>query len=300
MARSFRTQLAVGLTASLLLGGLTPSTRVEAADGTVWALRGASSTIYLAGSVHLLRADDAELPPALLSAYADAEALVMEVDMDDLDPMAAARFTQQYALFTGDAGLRTTLGEVLWTRASAAGDRLGIPLQALDRLEPWAVALLLSVTELTQTGLDPQFGVEEQLKRRAGRDGKPITGLETIEYQLGLFDALDMAAQARFLDLSLRAAADVQSELATLTRAWREGRVAELERVLLQEYATFPELYEALIYRRNRAWIPRLRALTEGSVDTLVVVGAMHLIGERGVIALLRGAGLDPQPLRLH
>jgi len=115
-----------------------------------------------------------------------------------------------------------------------------------------------------------------------------------------LFDALDMAAQARFLDLSLRAAADVQSELATLTRAWREGRVAELERVLLQEYATFPELYEALIYRRNRAWIPRLRALTEGSVDTLVVVGAMHLIGERGVIALLRGAGLDPQPLRLH
>ena len=284
-----------GLLAALLVGGLA-----RADDGPVWVLHGKHNTVYLAGSVHLLKPTDAALPPALLQAYAAAEQLVMELDLDDLDPAAAATFTQQNAIYPDGSGLRQAVGEEIWGRAKAASDRLGVPLEALDRLEPWAVALLLSVTELTQRGLDPSFGVEEQLKQKAQRDHKPITGLETIEFQLGLFDGLSQSEQARFLDLSIRDAETTASAMDALTLAWRAGNSADLQRVLLSEYAAFPELYEALVYRRNRAWLPRVRALLEQRDDVLVVVGAMHLVGERGVVALLRQDGLAPQSLKVH
>jgi uncharacterized protein YbaP (TraB family) len=316
VARTLRRTLAAGCGA-LLLGGLSVAGGPAAAaspapesgtapgatsgDGLAWRLRGAGGgTVYLVGSMHLLREGDAALPATFDRAYAEAERLVMEIDVDDLDPAAAAAFTSTHAAFAAGDGLRAALGERRWRRARAGFERLGVEIETLDGLEPWAVALLYSVSSMTDLGFDPELGVEEQLKARAVADRKPIEGLETVEYQLGLFDALSLADQARLLDLALDDAAGSARELDALTRAWREGDARALSRLLLREYRRFPSLYEPLVYGRNRNWIPRIEQLLAGSDDALVVVGALHLVGEQGLVALLRARGLAFEPYRLH
>jgi hypothetical protein len=269
-----------------------------AGDGLVWAVRGERGTLYVAGSVHLLRPDGAPLPEPFERAYLDAESLVMEIDLDDLDPFAGARFTATHGVYGADRSLSATLGPQRWSALAALASRLGLAPQMLERFEPWAVALLLSVTQMQQAGLSVDAGVEQQLAARAAADGKPITGLETIEQQLGLFDSLPDAEQQRFLDMTLADAATLVEQIDAIDSAWREGRLQELETLLKREYARFPELFDALVDDRNRAWIPTLRRLLDGDEDVLVVVGALHLVGDGGVIALLRDAGLEPVRLQ--
>ncbi len=250
--------------------------------------------------MHMLRAGDAHLPPGFDRAYDEAERLVMEIDVDDLDPSAAASFTASHATYPAGTGLREALGEPRWQRARAQFESVGLALETLDRLEPWAAALVYSMAGMARLGFVPSLGVEEQLKSRAATDGKDIAGLETLEFQLGLFDALSAADQARLLELTLDDAAGSTREIDRLTGAWRTGDEAALSSLLLREYRRFPSLYEALVYRRNRSWVPQVETLLQRDGDTLVVVGALHLVGERGLIALLRERGLRPEPLLLH
>ncbi len=250
--------------------------------------------------MHLLRADDANLPPAFDFAYRESEHLLMEIDLDDLNPGAAAVFTATHATYPPGSGLRQALGERRWQRARVEFERVGLQLETLDRLEPWAAALMYSVVGLSQLGFEPGLGVEEQLKARAMADRKPIEGLESLEYQLGLFDALSADDQARLLELTLEDSAGNGRDIDRIGTAWREGDAATLAKLLLREYRRFPTLYEALVDRRNQNWVPQIEALLKREDDCLVVVGAMHLVGERSLVTLLRARGLNVEPLRLH
>ncbi len=262
-------------------------------DAVVWVLRGTRGTVHIVGSVHLLDAAQSPLPATVLAAYDAAQRIVMEIDLDDLDAGAATQFTARYGMIATDApDLPAQLGPRDWQRLLQACAHVSVPCESLNRLEPWALALLLSVSALTQQGLDPQLGVEEQIKSRAQRDGKGITGLETLEYQLGLFDSLTPRDQRLLLQ---QAVADINSgelEFDPLTSAWRRGDLRKLERLLLREYRRSPGLYDALVYRRNRNWVPQVRALLDADGDTLLLVGTLHLVGPRGLIALLQAEGL--------
>ena len=289
-----RRLVTAGLLAGSLLAG-TAAARSPADPGLVWELRGERNTIYLAGSMHLLRPDAAELPAPVQRAYRDSTQLVMEIDLDDLDPQAGAAFTATHGTYAPGSSLRGALGEARWGRVVEEGTKLGLPSAVLDRLEPWVVALVLSVAQMNAAGLDINAGVEQQLQTRAQTDGKPIEGLETMDFQLSIFDNLPAEEQARFLDLTLAEGEQMTGQLDALSAAWREGRAQELEALLLGEYAKFPELYEALVYQRNRNWIPKIRALGERDGNVLVVVGALHLVGDQGVIAMLEQAGFEPR-----
>lgn len=296
--RLTRSPLAALLLAAATLCGLPLAFADGGGDGLVWALRGERNTVYIAGSVHLLRPDVAPLPAPLEQAYLEAEALLMEIDLDDLDPSAGARFTASNAIYGADRTLRDAIGDDAWNRTATLAGQLGLPLSLLERLEPWAVALTLSVTQLQQAGLSIDAGVEQQLAKRAVADGKPITGLETLEQQLQLFDGMEEAAQRRFLELTISEADSIVSELDSLDAAWRAGREQELAQLLTDEYARFPELYELVVDRRNAAWIAPIRQLLQQQGDVLVVVGALHVVGEGSVIERLRRVGLDPQRIR--
>src|SRR5690606_186492 len=155
----------------------------------------------LAGSIHLLKKGDSGLPSAFDSAYEDAEALVMEVDLDDLDPNEAQSWMLQNARFGPDKTLREAIGEERYKRLEAEVTKLGLPIAGIEQFEPWMIALTLVQLEYMKLGFDPEQGVEKQLERRARQDGKEITGLETLPEQLGLLDGLPYETQAKFLDL---------------------------------------------------------------------------------------------------
>ncbi len=275
---------------SLLLAALL-SSQLARADSAVWSLQGEHNTVYIAGSVHALPADDADLPSTIERAYADAEALVMELDMDDLDPAEAATFMLQRGTLPADQSLASVLSAAQYAAAAQAAEQLGLPPAILDRLEPWVVTLVLTQAALAQSGYDPMLGVDQQLAAKAQADGKQITGLETLSEQLSLFDDQDYQAQAKFLALSSDDIGAMKSELATLLDGWRNGKLDALEAELQREFAGAPELYRALLSQRNANWVPKILALRQGTDDYLVLVGALHLVGQDGLIALLEQRG---------
>lgn len=270
------------------------------AAGSVWVLRGPRNSVFLAGSIHLLPASAPALPPAIERAYAEAESLVMELSPDDSDAARIGAVMLDKGRFPAQSGLAAAVGAARWERLQPWLSRNGLPPAMIEGFEPWALALLLTSAEFARLGLEPDSGVEAQLRARAQREGKPVAGLETPEYQLGLFDALPPGAQLQLLDGTLDDLADADADFSRLLAAWRNGDDRELEALLAEAYAGMPQLYESLVHRRNADWVPRVRALLEGSDDVLVVVGALHLVGERGLVALLAREGLRVERVTLH
>jgi uncharacterized protein YbaP (TraB family) len=259
----------------------------------LWSVRGQHNTVYLFGSIHLLRPGDVGLPRAAEHAYADAEQLVMEIDMDDpaiADPTAMARQMQRSAQLPDGQSLRTVLGDDYASIASRAREA-GLDLAALDGFAPWFVATILLQLEMTRRGFVAEHGIEQQLTERAVADGKPILGLETPAQQFAVLAGLSLAEQKRFLLMTLEESAHADARLEHLLVAWRTGDTATLADVLSEEFDAFPELYRPLTEDRNRAWVGQLAELLDDRDDYLVVVGALHLVGRNSVVEMLQQRG---------
>jgi uncharacterized protein YbaP (TraB family) len=275
-----------------LLGSVTAH-----AGSPVWTIHGDHNTVYLAGSVHLLKADDSSLPPAFAHAYKGSKAIVMELAIDKVDPMETASWMLENGMLKEGTTLRGTIGDDRYSRVSMEAERLGVPMEAADMLQPWALGLQLIELQYVQLGFDPQRGVEQQLQHMAQADGKPISGLETMDEQLGVLQGMSYPDQARFLDMIVTEMRDVESETQSVVTAWRTGDSAKLASLLSDEYKTFPNLYRLLVTERNKRWVPQIEKLLHGSQDAFVVVGALHLVGDGGLLELLRHDGYKPETL---
>jgi uncharacterized protein len=283
------------LLALCLLGSL--SIRLACAASPVWAVRGPHNTLYLAGSVHLLPAQDAALPAAFDRAYAASARLVMELDLGKLDPLEASQWMLAHGTLPPNTTLRAIVGEPLYKRVSAAASELGLAAEVLDNQAPWVVGIELADLQFVRLGLDPEKGVEEQLVARAQADGKPTAGLETLEEELGGLARLSREDQVRLLDQSLSDLDDSPQEIREVVSAWRAGDAAKLAALLSSEYREFPALYKELVTARNHRWLPQIEALLKEGGNSLVVVGSLHLVGDGGLLELLRKDGYTPQQL---
>jgi len=259
----------------------------------LWSVRGEHNTVYLLGSIHVLRPGDGALPRAAFEAYEEAERLVMEIDLDDpavTDPTALLGTMQRAALLPEGESLRRVMGDDYAAIAGRVRES-GLDLAVFDRFAPWFVATMLLQLELAQRGFQPELGIEQQLADRAVRDGKPIEGLETAEQQFAVLAGLPLPEQKRFLLMTLADTERLDEEIEDLLAAWRSGDTDALEDMLSAAYDEFPELYRPLTEDRNRAWVERLEELLEDRDDYLVVVGALHLVGRHSVVDLLRQRG---------
>ena len=261
------------------------------AASPVWAVRGVHNTVYLAGSVHLLPAADAALPRGLEQAYGAATRVVMELDLSKLDPSEAAAWMSTHGALAPQATLRGVLGEPRYLRVSVAAGELGLPLPLLEHQAPWVIGIELADFQYLHLGYDPEHGVEQQLLHRAQGDGKALAGLETLDEELGELERLPATQQLKLLDQTLDELKDTEGEMREVLGAWRRGDAAALAALLGREYASFPALYRALVTTRNERWLPQIERLLGSDGDVLVVVGALHLVGDGGLLERLRRDG---------
>jgi hypothetical protein len=281
----------------LALGVLGSLTALAHAASPVWAIHGDHNTVYLAGSVHLLKAGESTLPAAFDRAYAGSQTLVMELDLGKVDPMQAAAWMAQHGVLPEGTDLKKAIGEARYQRVSTEAGRLGVPLEMLSQFAPWVLGLQLMELQYAKAGFDSEQGVEQQLEHRAQADGKPTSGLETLEEQLGYFETLTPEQQAKFLDLVLNDLNEVDSDTQEVIRAWRNGDAAKLAALLSDEYRQFPALYQMLVTNRNKRWEPQLQQLLHQKDNCFVVVGALHLVGDGGLLQLLRKDGFKIEQL---
>ena len=265
--------------------------------GLVYQVEGPNGRFYLAGSMHLLHAERASLPAPLERAYRNSASIVMEIDTDDGDAQDAGARLLEAAQLAPDTSLQALLGEARWNTVRSALAEAGFDAERASRFEPWGLALLLTQAGFARQGYTSAAGVEQQLTERARRDGKPISGLETAAMQIALLDGLDMNVQRQMLDLTLEEVQEMPQMLDELDDAWRAGDLQRLEALLLEGYRQMPELYTALLVERNRRWVSQIRAWPTTSPPRLVLVGALHVVGEQGLPALLQRAGYTVQRL---
>jgi uncharacterized protein YbaP (TraB family) len=257
----------------------------------LWQVDGDTNNVYLLGSVHLLRESDYPLSSAIYAAYDDAETLIMELDMDDLDPSRLQSLVTELGSIGDGGSLAELMGKSLYAEAEALAARANIPLNMLASVEPWLAAITVEQLMLQRIGFNPAFGVEAHFVGKAGRDGKAILGLEDIAEQLGFLDALSMSAQRDLLMQTLSEAVDIEPVMDGLVDAWRRGDTDYLEANMLEDMRAYPELYDAIVVDRNQRWTVRIGELLDDDEDYLVIVGTLHLVGDESVPALLEARG---------
>jgi uncharacterized protein len=285
-----------GLAGLLLLASATGVAQGRG-ESAVWSIKGKTNTVYLAGSVHALPREHADFSPQLERAYAAAKVIVMEVDLDDLDPLVAVQYVTSNGTLPANQSLESVVGTQRYATVAKLAASLDLPELVIARLEPWAAAMVLTQFALVKSGFDPQLGIDMQLTERAKADGKRIDGLETVIDQLSIFDSRSLEEQAKFLVDSANDVPEMHEDLDRLVRAWRSGDMRGLEQEFIKERAQAPALYDELLGKRNRKWLPQIEALLDDGQDYLVVVGTLHFVGRDGLLELLTRAGHKPVAL---
>ncbi len=258
-----------------------------------WEVKGRSNTLYLVGSVHMLKPADSVLPPEMLQAYERSKTLVMELDLNDAAGDELLGSGLELAMLPEGQTLKEVLGPALYADLATHAEALGLEAETMDRFQPWFAALVLEQTALGKSGFDAGAGVDEQFAQRAQADGKPIVALESVAEQLGFFAHLSDEQQRQYLRATLKDLDTEASDAAVMVDAWQRGDSAELERLMRKESADNPELFRMLTTDRNRRWLPKLVAMLGEDQDYLVVVGALHLVGNDGLVALLKKQGFQ-------
>jgi hypothetical protein len=179
----------------------------------------------------------------------------------------------------------------------AAAAAIDIPLDMLDKTEPWYAAMMIEVMMLSRIGFDPTKGVEMYLLEKAIADGKPVEGFETLAEQIGFLDGLSLAAQREMLLTALVEGAELGELMEEMIRAWRHGDIDYLESSLLESFAGHRELNKVLVTDRNQRWARHINTLLTDNDDYLIIVGALHLVGHDGVPNLLAREGFNIQQL---
>ena len=279
------------LTALLVVAGTLGHATPAAALDFLWKVTGKTGTVYLVGSVHMLTKDFYPLSQTLEDSFKESDLLVEETDLAEL----LAPQSQLLMLSRGMLPSGQSLDKVITPETFAAVTRraaaLGLPIEPLKRFKPWSLALMLTQMEWQKAGFDAELGLDRHFYDRARLDNKRVQGLETAEFQIAQLDGIPMDLQERML---AEAVDDVDSEMAnisTLARAWKNGDAPTVERIVLEDMKKEPAIYERLLVARNRNWLPQLEALFNRSGRAFVVVGAAHLVGPDGLIAMLRARG---------
>jgi uncharacterized protein len=279
--------LAIGVLAIAMLAALA------AAPGPsfVWKAVGKGNTVYLAGSIHMLTADAYPLNPVFERAFTDSDLLVEEVDLAEMMGPEVQMQTLMRGMLPSGQTLEKVLAPATLALLNKAAADVGAPLEALQRLKPWMIALTLEGLELHNAGFDPELGLDMHFYNLAKKAGRTVQGLETVEYQISRFDDMTFEQQDRLLAESLKEMSTEKASVHKLTDAWKAGDAAAVERIVLADLKTDPFLYQRLLVERNKNWLPKIEALFARKGRALVLVGAAHLVGSDGLVAMLKAKG---------
>ena len=269
----------------------------QPARNFIWKVSGPTGALYLVGSVHLLTKDYYPLSPALDAAFKDSDLLVEEAHLGELEAPASQFKLLTRGLLPGDQSLDAVLSPATYALVTRRVAALGMPIEPLKRFKPWMLALTLVELEWRKAGFDASLGLDRHFYDRAKVAGKIVQGLETVDYQLSLFDQMTKDEQDRMLVESLNDLDREQASVLSLTNAWKAGDAAVVERIVLDGVKDDPAMYERLLVNRNREWLPKLDALLTRNGRAFVVVGAAHLVGPDGLLAMFMAKGYKVEQL---
>lgn len=258
----------------------------------MWKVESQGAGVYILGSVHFLKSGNYPLNPKIETAYEQSDTLVVEADITD-DKKMDAQWIAEKALYGEKDSLKNHVSEETYEFIRREADRLGLPLEMINRQKPWMLALTLSSLEIMKLAYDPRLGIDWYFLSKAAR-AKKVLELEGLEYQINLLSGLSPEEQELFLLLTLKDLKNAGEQVDALITAWATGDTQKVEEILMkrlkEDQRVYP-FYEKFLYRRNQDMVSKIESYLKTGGTYFVVIGAAHLIGEKGIIQILKAKG---------
>ncbi len=268
------------------------STTAVYAESSVWKLDTDKGSFYLAGSCHVLRKSDYPLPEEYESAYAAADQVIFETDMEALRSPEIQLLLMSKGMYTGGDTLEKKLSKKAYESLVKFCNDRGMSLDFFQNFKPWMVAMTLLVLELGKNGITAEDGLDTYYSNKAKQDGKQTGGLEDVYKHAELLSSLGEEFDETIIKSFIQEVGRLQVIMDDLIKSWRAGDEAGLVEYISDNMRKeSPKLYKKIITDRNRDWIPHLETLIASGKRTLVIVGVGHLVGKESVINLLKSRG---------
>ena len=284
------------LVAGLLLFVSTPASVLAQAEGEqehmLWTISKDGETAgYLVGSVHYMKPDVYPLPSSYEEAFQASDVLAFKINRDSAQAKAQG-LIRQLGMYPGSKRLESELADSTYALLRARADTLGLNLNRLQRMEPWVLSLIVPTTQMRKAGYSEKSGIDTHFFEKAKQAGKKRVAFETAAEQLRFFDQFPPDRQAAYLHYSLLEADRTVQMIDETSAAWQRGDADEIKALVQDEMKTdFPGLYQTLIVERNQNWMSSINDLLASEKRPMIVVGAGHVVGEDGLVAMLREEG---------
>ena len=258
----------------------------------LWRVQSKRNTVYVLGSIHLLKKDIYPLSRTIEGAFEKSDFLAVEANVNDISRLDIGKLMES-AFYPVSDSLEKHVSGKTFSLIKEETARAGLPMELVYNQKPWFLGLTLESIELMKSGYDPNYGIDKHfLSKAEGR--KKISELESLDYQINLLAGLNDEEQELFLLYTLRELRILVQEVDKLVDAWKSGAVEKMESTItksLAEDRRFYTIYDKLIYKRNRNMAQKIEGYLKTNGTYFVVVGAAHLLGDKGIIQLLKDRG---------
>lgn len=258
----------------------------------LWKVSGPTSTVYLLGSIHLLKKTDYPLDPVIETAFTNSRIAAFETDMAKMEsPETMLSMMGKVMLPSGET-LEDHLTPTTYALFTNHVNKSGLPLIMFNQMKPLLAVTALAVMELKKLGLEPEYGVDKYFSERATKEKKRLVPLETVEFQINLLTGFSKEENELVAKTSLADMDKMLTEFKDIISAWKTGDSSQLEKFLNEATQQSPAIFKRLLTDRNHNWIPKIEEFLAGKENAIVIVGAGHLVGKEGVVDLLQKKGL--------
>lgn len=253
---------------------------------------------YIFGTIHMIGKDDYFFTDNMQKALDESEEVVFEIKMDDMMNLGSQMSMMGKIFMADGTTLKDLLAEEDYDLVKAHFKEMGLPLMFLERMKPMFLSVFasgdMSPTSMTSGDI---VSYEMEIMKQAKEAKKPMAGLETVDFQMGLFDSIPYDAQAKMLLESIKMEDEGNDQFAEMVKLYKSQDIEAMQSITTEGEGGLGDFETLLLTQRNENWIPKMQEMM-GEKKVFFAVGAGHLGGDKGVIRLLEEAGYTVEPIR--
>jgi uncharacterized protein YbaP (TraB family) len=270
------------------------------AESSVWTVEKDGYRLFIGGTIHMLSESDYPLPEAFEKAYLESAEVVLETDMQKLQSPEFQTTMMRQLSYPDGQNLRQVLKKSTYQALEQFFTPRGIPMSTVVGFKPGMVATMMTMVELQRLGL-AGIGVDAYFSTKSIGDQKKLGQLETVESQIAFIANMGIGQEDKMLLYSLADIEKLPTLMRSMKRAWRQGDISKLKELGITPFKNdFPEIHKALLIDRNNAWMPQIETMLKTRAVEFVLVGALHLAGEDGLLTQLATRGYTVRKLKTN
>lgn len=274
-----------------LLIVLTATAFCAHAESSVWKISRNGRHIFVGGTIHVLSNADYPLPIEFEDAFSKSAVVVFETDIQKLNSPKNQSVIMNKLTYKDHRNLKNVLSPEVFARLDTHLSARGIPIDGFLKFKPGLLSSTLTLIELQMLGFFGT-GVDEFFFKAAQKNKTPMIFFETLMEQVDLLEALGKGQEDAFIDYTLKDIENLPTLLPALKEAWRQGNEQDTIQLMLVPLKTeFPQVYNALVVKRNNKWIPAIEDMFNTDATEFVLVGLLHIIGQDGILEHFKSRG---------